>query len=178
MRYLKVKKKLFLLFSDNRKITDIAHIFGINHSTAYQNYNLIIKKISVKLINNKDFLSLIKTLPEYLRDNMFRWIEDIKENHNIKRRRCPICRKMFNSKFDVKKHLQKENDKKHLKYYKDQIKFIKTMLKKHGFSVKWIYKHKDYLLFSLSWIWNYWEKKYESKITKTLRRIFRQKRQR
>jgi hypothetical protein len=122
-------------------------------------------------------MDLIMSVPDYLQKNMFDWMEEIKEKYNIQKEHvCPICHEVFNNKFNVRKHLIKENDKEHSNYYKAQIKFIKKMLRKHGFSVKWIYRHEGYLLFSISWIWTFWKENYERGIQKTLFGIFKTRR--
>ena len=173
------QKKILILFLDGKTPYEISSIVGVNHSTLYQNYNIIIKKISSELINHKDFLSIICDLPQYLREKMFCWIDEIKTKYKIKKYyECPICKMQFPDKYKVKKHLRL-GDKKHKKYYQKQIDFIKKMLKKYGFSVSWIYEHEDYLLFSLSWIWNFWKKNYINKksfkyFVKIFRNIFKQ----
>jgi DNA-binding CsgD family transcriptional regulator len=165
------QKKILILFLEGKTPYEISSIIKVNHSTMYQNYNIIIKKISSELVNDDDFLAFIYKLPQYLRKNMFDWIEEIKDRYNIKKYySCPVCEMHFKDKYKVKKHLQ-QGDNNHKEYYKKQLNFIKKMLKKHGFSVKWFYEHDDYLLFSLSWIWSFWEKNYKNK--KSFRNLIR-----
>lgn len=173
------QKKFLLLFLNNKKIYDISKILNINNSTVHQNFNLIVKKISLGLIKDDEFLNLLYKIPTYIRENMFQWIEDIKRQYKVKKySKCPVCKKRFQDKYEIKKHILKEekkNNKLHKDYYKRQIKFIREMLKQHGFSVKWIYKHDNYLLFSLSWIWNYWRKHYDTRFKRNLFKIFKKK---
>lgn len=167
------QKRLLLVFLENKRINDIAQILDVNHSTIHNNFNLIVKKISIGLVNDKKFLELIDRSPDYLKNKLYQWIEETKEKYRIKKYRCPLCNHEFDNKFDIKKHLLKNNDTNHKKYYKEQIKFIKKMLDKNGFKVDWIYKHNDYLLFSLSWIYNYWTKNYGKKTQGYLFKIFK-----
>lgn len=162
-----------LVFFEEKRMNDIAKILEVNHSTIHNNYNLIIKKISIDLINNQKFLELIERSPDYLKNKLYQWIEEVKEKYRIKKYNCPLCNQGFSNKFDIKKHLLKNNDINHKKYYKEQIGFIKKMLDKKGFSVDWIYEYDDYLLFSLSWIYNYWKKNYGKKTQGYLFKIFK-----
>ncbi len=155
------QKRLLLLFLNDKKIFHIAQMYNVNHSTIHQNYNLIIKKISIALINNDLFVELISTAPERLKDNLYDWIEESKEKYNIKPHYCPICGHKFDCKYQIKKHINEVGDNPHIKYYKKQLRFIKKMLKKKGFSVAWIYKYDDKLLFSISWIYNLWKREFK-----------------
>lgn len=164
------QRQLLWLFIDREKTKyDISKILGRNNSTIQQNYNLIVKKISIALINNKDFLDLVNNLqPEYLKTKMLEWIKETKKTYRIQVYRCPVCKMKCKNKFFVKKHIIGHTDEDHKKYHKQQLDFIKNMLELYGFSVKWIYQHDDYLLFSISWIWTFWRKHYAGQSQKTL----------
>jgi len=167
------QKKLLLLFLEGKSKYEISKILGINNSTVHQNYNLIIKKISISLIEDEEFMKILNGVPEYLKNNLLDQIDEIKEKYEIKEYHCPVCNKKFKNKYNIKKHIFKINDKQHIKYYKKQLKFINKSLKNHGFNVQWIYENKN-LLFSLSWIYNYWRKNYAEKGSKNfIQRIFK-----
>lgn len=167
------QKKLLILFLEGRGIYDISKIFQRSHGTIHQNYNLIVKKISLNLISNEKFFDIIKKLPEYSQEKILEWIDDVKEKYNIVVHKCPICGMKFKNKYQIKTHIFKINDKEHKKYYREQLDLIHRNLKRYGFRVDWIYKMDDKLLFSLSWIYSLWEKQYGKKTKGNIFKVFK-----
>lgn len=169
------QKRILMLFLNDHSLFDISQLLQVNNSTIHQNYNLVIKKISIALINDPEFMTAIETAPEYLGNKLIKWIDEVKQKYNLIKYICPICDQVFESKFLLKRHVIRQDDGPHKRYYKKQIKFIKKQLRKHGFAVAWIYEHENELLFSMSWIWNYWQKHYARKPKKNIFAIFTKK---
>ncbi len=162
------QKKLILLFLEGHHLYEISKILNRGHVTIYEKRSLIIKKLSIALINSRKFNLLINEQPETLKRRLIEWKTESRKKYKLKPSYCPCCNKKFKNIYEIKKHIFQINDKTHIKYYNDQLKFIHKKLRKDGFNVKWIYELEDKLLFSLSWIYNLWKKNYGHKFKKNL----------